>query len=247
MDTQGGQGEGLTTYTLEKAERLALIRFCLSVGTRLKCSTRQLLRPFDMKLLEAAFAEQESKTALRVAGYRRQLDDYKSKGILDKRLQAEFETAPSEAVKAYFAAVIKQTEGINFRKSFQLAVDYAFLTPAQLAFHASLNPRVTFGYSNVLHEECDCAVTQALRERLMPSFINAPDQDDFYSCGGFIVEEMLFYDDLAIWREGRPILETISHETMFALRLTEDELLAFIPYESKPARNRKIVRKLKGR
>ncbi len=39
------------------AERNALIRFCLSIGTRAKCSTRVLMRPFKQKYFTEALRE----------------------------------------------------------------------------------------------------------------------------------------------------------------------------------------------
>ena len=72
---------------------------------------------------------------------------------------------------SYCGEIIRQEREIlrRVRGEYHIAVDCAFTPKKWLRFHKSLSPRVTFGYSNALHEECDFALTDEVRQAFLHS------------------------------------------------------------------------------
>ena len=215
-------------------ERNTLIRYCLSVATRAKCSTRALLRPFKQKYLKEAFAEQRKEHLERIARYERAMQEYDPETTeLPQWMLGYFEGVPTkETYTDYCRQVIKQEkETLRGRKrSYFVHVDYEFIGRKLLAFHNSLCPRVTFGYSGRLHEECDFAFDEEKREAFLNSSLAELPQyrDDWIHDWGNVAFDgvHLIYEDLALFRGDVCILETISHEEMMTVRLEETDLAA---------------------
>ena len=247
----------MNTYDLSRTERLALIRFCLIKGNRIKCSTTgRLLRPLKICDLEAAFEERAIVMARTNEEYYENLiKGYKEdmlRGIAPA-LKSIFGTEnPSvEEFEEYANRSKKEGEKFDIRKSYSLTVDYESVSEDVLSFHNSMNPRVTFGYSNYLHEECDSEITEAIRRRLLPCFnissrllLFKSEIDDFISFGRFTPGDMLFYEDVEILCGDRKLLSTITHEKMFDLFFNDEDINEFRSFEDKIARNEKALKKL---
>ena len=244
----------LDTSKLNKSERLAIIRFCLNKGTRVKYSTHGLLRPLEMRYLEDAFKEYDNGKAKQIEEIRQAIQDYKNGGSLGKFTQWFFENKkPSiKKVEQYFNRYIKEEEETDIRRSYHVAVDYEYTTKNQLDFHNSMNPKITFGYSNVLHEECEGEITEAVRNRLLSCFKDRRGIEEFLTFGGFeygeITEEQspIYYEDLIIWQNERQLLSTITHEEEFYLSFNDEDINAFHSFENSVERNEKIIKKLRA-
>lgn len=243
-------GQGFTP-----AERNALIRFAVAIGTRAKCSTRSLLRPLKMRELQAALREREAGHRNTIETYTRRAAEYRAGTTpLSAEALSYFEGVPSkERFTAYCNGVIRQErESLRrCRREYQVSVDCAFLPKALLRFHRSLSPRVTFGYSSNLHEECAFALTQEVRRAFLESSLAelpAYRGDWTHDYGvvffGSIVE--LLYEDLSVYVGDRCILDTISHEEMCTADFTEEELERFLSFEGRPAARRRLVQKLRA-
>jgi len=240
----------MKTTKLTKTERLAIIRFCLERGTRIKYSTMCLHRPLDLAEVESAFLEREAKNAGNVERYRKLAVDYASGKELPKHLLQWFGgiKPTQEQLDDYIKDAIAQARGDEIiRKYYQVAVNLEFISDKFLALHKSLNPRVTFGYSSNLHEECDFELTDDLRGLIISCFKDKRDGDDRASYGGVELREgddSLWYEDLIIFRDNIEILSTVTHELMLDLILDEDDIDALKTFEGKVERNKKITSKL---
>ncbi len=227
-----GNCEGKVSFTPK--ERNTLIRYCLSVATRAKCSTKALLRPFKQKFLKAAFAERDKEHSERIARYEQAMQEYDPEETrLPQWMLDYFEGVPAKETYAnYCRQVIKQEkDGLrDLKRNYAVHVAYAFIGRKLLAFHNSLNPRVTFGYSSILHEECDFAFDEEKREAFLNSSLkDLPQyQDDWIHDWGNVAFDgvRLIYEDLTLFRGDECILETISHEEMMTVRLEEPDLAA---------------------
>jgi hypothetical protein len=136
------------------------------------------------------------------------------------------------------------------RKSYIVNVDYAFCDKKLLAFHQSLHPHVTFGYSNSLHEICQFELTDDVKKAFLnsslaelPEYKNDWTHDFGYVYFDSIVK--LLYEDLTIYKGERCVLSTISHEEMIELDLTDEELDDFLKFEKKEELNGGAYKKLK--
>lgn len=240
---------------LTAAERNALIRFCLSIGTRAKCSTRVLLRPFKQKYLTTALREMKGGHLKSIAEYEKNIELYNRGELpLPQGLIDYFEGPPTkERFEKYMRALIRQERGVMrmLSKSYQINVDFAFTNQKLLGFHKTLNPRVTFGYSNSLHEECDFPLTEKIRD----AFLNASLKDlpsfkqDWMHDWGYVFFgscSELLYEDLEVFLGERYLLSTLSHEKDMTVSLTEEELAAFYDFEGKRRKNIATVGKLKS-
>lgn len=238
------------------AERNALIRYALTVGTRAKCATRSLYRSLKMRDLQAAFREREAGHRKTIEEYRRRAEDYEEGAThLPESLTDFFGGVPTkERFVSYCNDRMEQEreEMRRIRKEYHIAVSYTYTPKTLLRFHRSLSPRVTFGYANVLHEECDFSLTDEVRSAFLRSSLAELPQDaeDWTHDFGYVYFQSvigLLYEDLAVFRGGRCILETISHERMCTAYLTEEELADFCGFESEKHDNRQILKKIRAR
>ena len=145
------------TADLTAKERNAIIRYAISIGTSASCATRSLMRPFKNIYLTQAMKEVTDNLTAQNLEYESKIQSFNESGEVDKKLAAFLGNDISkEGVAAYYNALIKQNEERikRFPRSYTVSVDYEFTDKKRLNFHNSLNPRPTFGYSNVLHEEC---------------------------------------------------------------------------------------------
>ena len=151
--------EGEVRFTPK--ERNTLIRYCLSVATRAKCSTRELLRPFKQKYLKEAYDELRKENIERIRQYERAMQEYDPETTeLPQWMLGYFEGVPTKEVYSdYCRRIIKQEKDVlrDRKRNYTIRVDYAFIGRKLLAFHNSLNPRVTFGY------RADCTKCAILR------------------------------------------------------------------------------------
>ena len=237
------------------AERNTLIRYCLSIGTRAKCSTRAVMRPFKQKYLTAALRELRKNFMQKISEYTEWMQTYvEGETKLPDWIIDYFEGIPTkERFANYCRSVIKQERGTlrSIMKNYSIHVDFAFTDKKLLAFHNSLNPRVTFGYSNLLHEVCDFALTEEVKNAFLNSSLkelSTWEQDWTHDWGyvyfGSITN--LLYEDLAVLIGERCILDTVSHENMMTVSLNDEELTAFVDFEGKQNENLAIVEKLKA-
>ncbi len=217
---------------LTPKERNVLIRYCLSVATRGKCATTALFRPFKQKYLKEAFAEQSKTHTDRIAQCTREMQEYDpEKTQLPQNMLAFFGGVPArEQYAAYCREIVKQERDVlrSLKRLYTVNVNYAFVGKKWLAFHRSLNPRVTFGSSSLLHEECDFLFDEDKRAAFFHSSLAELPQwkgDRVHDWGNVMFGEMaLFYEDLTLYRGEMCILETLSHEEMMTARLEEDDL-----------------------
>ena len=242
----------MNTFKLSKPERLAIIRFCLNNGTRIKCSTHSLVRPLEMRYLDDAFKEWDGENAARFEKARKEIEDYKNGGPLSWFfiVHGVRKKPTIQELEECLNRAIEEEEISNIRKSYSIAVDFVYLSEEILNFHNSMNPKITFGYSNVLHEECDSEITDAVRRRLLPCFKENKNIDLDFTFGGFKVgdftadESPLYYEDLIISRGDKEILSTTTHEYEFDLFFNDEDIAAFRSFEGKTERNEKIINKL---
>ena len=237
------------------AERNALIRYCLSVGTRAKCSTRAVMRPFKQKYLTAALRELRKNFMQKISEYTEWMQTYvEGETKLPDWMIDYFEGIPTKEIFTdYCCSVIKQERGTlrSLMKNYSIRVDFAFTDKKWLAFHYSLNPRVTFGYSNRLHEVCDFALTEEVKNAFLNSSLkelSTWEQDWTHDWGYVYFDSItnLLYEDLAVLIGERYILDTVSHEEMMTVSLTDEELTAFIDFEGKRNENLATIEKLKS-
>ena len=113
-----------------------------------------------------------------------------------------------------------------------------------MAFHTSLNPRVTFGDTNELHEECNFALTREVKDALMDSSLGSDPEEGFDYGAFYLGKSPLYYEDLTVYGGEEVILSTVSHEGMMDVFLSEEDLYAFRDFELNKARNFKIAKKL---
>ena len=235
-------------------ERNALIRLCISIGTRAKCITHAVMRPFKQKYLSRALREVQERHLKTISGYEERIELCNNGKLeMSKEFIDFFDGAPTkEQVIDYYREIIKQEKSTMRlrKKSYTIPIDYEFTTKKQLAFHNSLNPRVTFGYSNVLHEECDFALTDEVKSAFLNSSLNeVPEyKDDWtHDWGNVFFESVvnLLYEDLEVFIGERCILETVSHERMMTVSLTDEELDLFNSFEVKRGDRMKTIQKLK--
>lgn len=215
-------------------ERNLLIRYCVNVATRGKCATKALLRPFKQRYLKEASVEQCKEHVEHIAQYERAMQEYDPQTAqLPQWMLDYFGGVPTkEQYATYCRQIIKQERDVlrSLKRNYSVYVDYDLLGRKLFAFHNSLNPRVTFGYSNRLHEECDFAFDDIKREAfLQSSLADLPrwKGDWMHDWGNVVFGTMqLIYEDLTLYRGETCILETVSHEEMMTVRLEETDLQA---------------------
>lgn len=235
----------LFTGTLTAEERATVMRFAIEIGERATCRTNCLLRPLDGTILERAFREREERIEARERAYierARTFDPAKA----SPELKSFLGEVTSERYGKYVAELIKQEEEAkaSIRRSYIISVDYAYLDEEDAAFHKSLSPRVTFGDTNELHEECSFALTREIKEALEDSSLGG-DPEESYDYGAFYLGKTpLVYEDLSVTIGDEPILATVSHEGIMDLFLSPEDMKSFADFELNRARNRKIVAKL---
>lgn len=219
---------------LTPKERNALIRYCISVATRGRCSTKALLRPFKQKYLKEAFAEQSKVHTERIARYERAAQAYDPQTAgAPHSIPGDSGSVPAkEAYIAHCREIVRQERDTvrSLRRLYTVCVNYAFVGKKWLAFHRSLNPRVTFGSSSLLHEECDFLFDDEKRAAFLSSSLADLPQwkgDTVHDWGNVMFGNMqLLYEDLALYRGDVCILETVSHEEMMTARLDDADLTA---------------------
>lgn len=231
-------------------ERNTLIRYCLSVGTRAKCSTRELLRPFRRKDLDIAFAERRAAYLAEIADFERMKREYDpEKPRLSAELLSYFENIPSkETFSSYCDDYIRTYREMmrGMEREYQVFVRYRQIGKKLLCFHNTLNPCVTFGYSSILHEECDFMLDDEKREKFLNSSLAeypSTERDILHDWGRVTFGEMqLTYEDLCVYRGNTLILETISHEECLSTWLEKDDLDALAGNEEGKALVKKLER-----
>ena len=178
---------------LTNKELEKLFRFFLSVGTKMTVSTRCLLRDFTEKALQEAFKECEQETLKRIREFSQ------VEGLAE---------GEEERLK-------------SICNSYHVSVDYQFVPEDVLAFHNSLNPKITFGYSNVLHEKCTFALTDE-RKKYIDENISLDAFNGFY--GAFYLGDYngIFYEDTVLWIGEKLVFECVSHESMVDVYLDEE-------------------------
>ena len=234
------------TGMLTAEERATVMRFAVEIGDRATCRTNCLLRPLTGDLLEKAFREREQKIESREKAYierARTFDPASASPELRSFFGGE---VTSEKYGKYIAELIKQEEDAKatIRRSYHVTVDYAETAEADEAFHRSLSPRVTFGDSNELHEECDFALTREIKDAILDSSLGGDPEEGFDYGAFYLGKSPLYYEDLCVSEGGEPILATSSHEGILDLFLSEEDLRAFPDFELNRPRNRKIAQKL---
>lgn len=234
------------TGTLDAEERLTVMRFALEIGNKATCRTNCLLRPLTQDLLDAAFRERENKINERERAYierARTFDPAKASPELASFFGGE---VTGEKYGKYIAESLKNEEEAKkaIRRSYHVTVDFAELDPEDEAFHASLNPRVTFGDTNELHEFCSFTLTQGIKEALQDSSLGSDPEEGFDYGAFYLGRSPLYYEDLCVYDGEEPILATVSHEGMMDLFLSTEDLKAFADFELNKSRNFKIAKKL---
>ncbi len=231
--------------SLTAEERATVMRFAIEIGDEAKIRTNCLLRPLDGALLENAFKEKEKEISKREKAYVDSVKNFDPKTV-SSSLRDYLGEVTEDSYAKYVASLIKQEEEVkeHLRKSYSVTVDYAYLSKNDAAFHNSLSPRVTFGYSNELHEECSFALTRERKDALLDSSLGS-DPDEQMDYGAFYLGETpLYYEDLEVKAGGETILSTVSHEQILDLWLSKEDFVKFVDFELNKKRNRKIAEKL---
>lgn len=241
--------KSLYTMDLTREDRSTIIRFCLTRGDRATMRTGYLVRPLSMADLEAAFKERESEIDKRILEYKANMENFDPNNT-NENLRSFFGGEPTKTeFCTYINDLIRQEQEARaqIRLSYHISVDMSALTPADIAFHMSLSPKVTFGYSNELHEECDFALTDKIRARLLSSSISDSDPFDGWDYGALYLDSnmALTYEDIEIMKNGEIMLSTVSHEEMFDVFFDTDDKKAFIDFEGQTKRNLEIWEKVK--
>ena len=215
---------------LTARERNFLIRYSLCRGTRGKCSTTTLLRPFRQKDLRTAFAEREEESRSRIAEYERRMQEFDPDNVPDD-MRAMFGSIPTkENFTSYCMSLIAQEKAAmrELKRSYIVCVDYAHTGRFWKEFHQSLDPRVTFGDSNVLHEECDFWLDDEQCDAfLYASLSDLPKgrNDWIHDWGNVFLGDMeLVYEDLCVYLGEMCMLKTVSHEEIMIVNLKEEQL-----------------------
>lgn len=238
---------------LTPKERNALIRYCIAIGTHARCSTRGILRSFKQKYLTSALIELKSSHLEQIKKYKQQINLFKNGELeLSEGLISYFNGIPSSnQYEKYMRALIKQENDVAnmISKNYTINVDFSNISKELLKFHNSLNPHITFGYSNALHEECDFELNNEVKNAFLnsslkelPTWEKDWTHDWGYVFFNSIIE--LFYEDLIVFRDDRCILETISHEQMMTINLNDEELQNFFGFEDS-GENSVLTEKLK--
>ncbi len=235
----------LFTGSLTAEERSTVMRFAIAIGERASFRTNCLLRPLDAEILEKAFRERESKIEAREREYierARTFDPAKA----SPEMKSFLGEVTAERYGKYMADLIKQEEEAkaSIRKAYHVTVDYADLDKEDEAFHKSLSPRVTFGDTNELHEECNFTLTNDIKEKLEDSSLGADPEDEFDYGSFYVGKTPLYYEDLTVFIGNEPILSTISHDGIMDLFLSSDDLKAFADFELNKSRNYQIAKKI---
>lgn len=137
---------------------------------------------------------------------------------------------------------------MSIRENYHIAVGYGFVDAADLNFHKSLNPRVTFGYSNVLTEAVDVVLDEKLRAKFIFCFEKESDIEQFdnHSYGAFENGRFIYYEDLIIHKGDKEILNTLSHEKYFIVNFDDGDTAEFLKFENARERNQKILDIISG-
>ncbi len=233
------------TGTLDAEERLTVMRFALEIGNKATCRTNCLLRPLTGALLESAFRERESKIEERERAYIERVRTF-DPAKASPELKSFLGEVTSESYGKYIAELIKQEEEAkaSLRRSYHITVDFADLNSEDEVFHNSLSPRVTFGDTNELHEECSFALTREIKDALQDSSLGGDPEEGFDYGAFYLGKTPLMYEDLTVYDGEEVILSTVSHEGIMDLFLSEEDLRAFAGFELNKARNFKIAKKL---
>ena len=236
------------TGTLTPFERAVMIRFAVEIGDAARCRTNCLLRPLTPEDLEAAFREKEAAVEARERAYVATVKSFDPARV-GEAMRSYFDgEVTAESYGKYVADLIRQEEEVKqaIRRSYHVSVDYADLTEADAAFHKSLSPRVSFGDTNELHEECSFALTREIKDAFLGSSLGG-EPEEAYDYGAFYVgESPLYYEDLEVTAGGEKILSTVSHEGILDLFLSAEDFKQFVNFELQRPRNRKIAEKLIG-
>lgn len=234
------------TGTLDWEERLTVMRFAVEIGNRATCRTNALLRPLTTELLEGAFRERESKIEARERAYVERARTF-DPASASTEMRAYFGgEVTAEKYGKHIAELIKQEEDAKraIRRSYHVTVDFADVDKEDMAFHASLSPRVTFGDTNELHEACAFPLTREVKDALLDSSLGSDPEEGFDYGAFYLGKSPLYYEDLCVFDGDDPILSTVSHEGIMDLFLSETDLVAFRDFELNKARNFKIAKKL---
>ena len=236
----------LFTGSLNAEERLTMMRFALEIGDAATCRTNALLRPLTGELLEKAFRERESKIEARERAYVEQARTFDPAKASPEFLSYFGGEVTAEQYGKYIAEAIKQEEDAKkaIRRAYSVSVDYADVTPEDLAFHDSLHPTVTFGDTNELHELCAFPLTPEIKETLMDSSLGSDPEEGFDYGAFYVGASPLYYEDLTVTKGGEVILSTLSRSAIMDLFLTDEDLYAFGDFELNKQRNYKIAKKL---
>lgn len=221
---------------LSRGARNRLLRFAIGRGDEMECSTNYLLRPLDMAELEAAFQEKERRFSDNIARYEREKAEYNGdKDMLSPQTAAFLGDCSEENFAQYMDSLILQERETreNLRKEYVVNVSYCYTDKETLAFHQSLKPIVTFGYSNYLHEKCRFALYDTVRQKFLASSLceRGFGKEDWTHDFGYVYFKdisNLMYEDVVVYRQGRTLLETLSHEEYFAVDFDETDCAAFL-------------------
>lgn len=240
------QRKVLFTGNLDAEERRTVIRYALEIGDAASCRTSVLLRPLTGELLENAFREREKDIEARERKYVEQARTFDPKKASPEQLSYFGTDLTAEKFGKYIAELIKQEEEAKkmLRRQYFISVDYADVTPEDMAFHESLHPVVTFGETNTLHEFCSFPLTPEIKGTLQDSSLGDPSEEDFEYGYFYVGKAPLYYEDLAVTKGGETVLSTLTNIAVLDLFLTEDELRAFRDFELNKQRNLRIIKKL---
>ncbi len=241
----------MNTYKLTATERCVLNRFLLLVADEIEFSTTCIRQPFSFEKLEIAFKEVENKAKERIEKTRSFLIDFDN-GKLPEWLKAYFgDAVKREEVEEYIDQRVRQEKEVveSIKNSYMVSVDNQFFGDDKAKeLHCSFNPRVTFGYSNQLHEECRVTLTAQLRKIFSKSQLckRCNFNAELFSYGAFTLDEIAcsYYEDTKFFIRGKCVMGTISHEQMYDLYLCDELITTFLNFENKKGRNEKIIKKL---
>ncbi len=240
----------MNTYKLTATDRCVINRFLLSEADKIEFSTNCIRQPLSLEKLEIAFQEVEAKAKERIEKTRSLLNKFDN-GELPEELKAYYGDAMKrEDIIEYIDRIIRQESEVvkSIKNTYMISVDNEFWGDDKAKeLHCSFNPRVTFGYSNKLHEECKVALTDELKKILLKTQLcKRCSYNECFSFGAFTIDEITcsFYEDTKLFINGNCVMETISHEQIYDLYLSDELMAKLLNFEDKKDRNEKIIKKL---
>jgi hypothetical protein len=235
------------TTRLNESQRLTLIRFAVTHGYSIYCQTSCLYRPLLMQDFERELEKAAQLRQDKIGFYKKLKEDYKAEKNINTFLELFFGSHSIEPTMFYKTMdhLISETEKNDIRKKYYIPVFYDHLNDDDLAFHYSLEPKVTFGGQDFLHEEFEIEFNKKIRDAFIKSFKKKVDQ---YTSYGVAKIGNLVYSSIEIFdKDKRLILRADDNRKIIEFNITETLYELLHVFEGKFERNYALLYQLAPR